>query len=137
MNTRHGATVITFGTFDLFHIGHVNILNRARALGHRLVVGVSTDALNFSKKGLYPVFPEQERRAIVAAMRCVDDVFLEESLEFKRDYIKKYEADILVMGEDWKGKFDNCSDLCKVVYLERTEGISTTQIKQALGCIPS
>jgi choline-phosphate cytidylyltransferase len=121
-------TVITFGTFDVFHRGHVSILKRARDLGSRLVVGVSTDALNFSKKGRLPVYSESDRLEIVAALRCVDAVFLEESLEAKRDYIISARADILVMGNDWIGRFDEYSDVCKVIYLERTPSVSTTSI---------
>lgn len=121
--------VITFGTFDLFHIGHLRILERARALGDYLVVGVSSDALNFHKKNLRPVYPEDQRMAIVQAIKGVDEVFLEESLELKRDYILEHRADILVMGDDWKGRFDDMSDVCKVIYLERTPSISTTMVK--------
>jgi len=124
------TTVITFGTFDLFHIGHLNLLQRARHLGDRLVVGVSTDALNYWKKGRYPIFPEQERLAIVRALKCVDDVFLEESLEQKADYVQAHSADVLVMGADWEGKFDHLKGMCRVVYLPRTEEISTTEVEQ-------
>jgi glycerol-3-phosphate cytidylyltransferase len=124
--------VITFGTFDLFHIGHVNILRRARELGGHLTVGVSTDALNFSKKQKYPFFSQSDRQAIVAAVRYVDEVFFEHSLELKREYIENYRADVLVMGHDWAGRFDEFRDICEVVYLPRTEGISSTQIKQGL-----
>lgn len=120
--------IITFGTFDVLHIGHVRILERAKALGDELVVGVSSDALNFSKKQRYPVYPEAERQAIVAALKCVDRVFLEESLELKSRYIQEHKADVLVMGDDWRGKFDEFSSLCQVVYLPRTEGISTTSL---------
>lgn len=120
--------VITFGTFDVFHIGHLNILQRAKALGDHLVVGVSSDALNFSKKARYPVYPESDRMAIVAGMRCVDEVFPEESLELKAEYIKRYKADRLVMGDDWAGRFDELKSLCEVIYLPRTEGVSTTHV---------
>ena len=124
--------VITFGTYDLFHIGHLNLLERARALGDHLTVGVSTDALNFSKKSVYPTYPESERSAIVAALRCVDSVFLEHSLELKADYIREHRADLLVMGHDWEGRFDTMKSLCEVRYLPRTDGISSTEIKQKL-----
>lgn len=122
-------TVITFGTFDLFHIGHLNILRRAKALGDRLIVGISTDELNFSKKQKYPVYSQQDRLEIVSSIIFVDGVFFEESLEKKLDYIKLFSADILVMGDDWKGKFDFCKSVCDVIYLPRTDGISTTSIK--------
>lgn len=121
-------TIITFGTFDVFHIGHLRILERARALGGRLVVGVSSDHLNFKKKQKYPVFPENDRRSIVSALSCVDEVFSEESLEWKGQYITTYNADLLVMGDDWAGRFDDFKSLCEVVYLPRTKNISTTEI---------
>ena len=121
-------TVITFGTFDVFHVGHLRVIERAAALGDRLVVGVSADALNERKKGRVPVFSQGERMAIVAALKPVDDVFIEESLELKRDYIQKYAADVLVMGDDWAGKFDEFEDICEVVYLPRTPAISTTAL---------
>ena len=121
-------TVLTFGTFDVFHVGHLNVIERAADLGDRLVVGVSSDALNERKKGRAPVFPEHERMAIVQALSVVDDVFLEESLEGKRDYLTTYGADVLVMGDDWEGKFDEFRDICDVVYLARTPAISTTAV---------
>ena len=120
--------VITFGTFDVLHIGHVRILERARDLGDHLSVGVSSDALNIAKKGRAPVYPEGQRMQIVTALRHVDAVFLEESLELKARYIREARADLLVMGDDWEGRFDHLSDLCEVVYLPRTPAISTTQI---------
>lgn len=120
--------VITFGTFDLFHFGHLRVLERAAALGTRLVVGVSSDALNFAKKGRYPVICEAERYAIVASLSFVHTVFMEESLELKREYVKRHGAHVLVMGDDWEGRFDHLRDVCDVVYLRRTEGISTTEI---------
>lgn len=119
-------TVITFGTFDVFHYGHLRVLQRAAEFGGRLVVGVSTDALNQSKKDRSPVFPEIERKAIIESLRVVDEAFYEESLDKKRDYIQHYGADVLVMGDDWAGRFDEFRDLCEVVYLERTPAISTT-----------
>ena len=121
-------TVITFGTFDVLHIGHIKILERAKKYGDRLIVGVSSDALSFSKKQRYPVYPENERCEIIRSLQYVDDVFLEESLELKGEYIKKYKADILIMGNDCEGKFDMFKNLCKVIYLPRTEGISTTKL---------
>jgi glycerol-3-phosphate cytidylyltransferase len=125
---RAMTTVITFGTFDVLHVGHLRILQRSRALGDRLVVGVSSDALNFSKKERYPVFSQGERCELVANLKCVDEVFVEESLELKREYVMQFGADVLVMGDDWKGKFDFLSDICQVKYLERTPSISTTAV---------
>ncbi|GGN03976.1 glycerol-3-phosphate cytidylyltransferase [Terrabacter tumescens] len=119
-------TVITFGTFDVFHVGHVRVLQRAAELGDRLVVGVSADALNVAKKGRAPIFNEAERLEIISALKVVDEVFLEESLELKRDYILERGADVLVMGDDWAGKFDWVSDVCEVIYLPRTPSVSTT-----------
>lgn len=121
-------TVITFGTFDVFHVGHVRVLNRSAALGERLVVGVSSDKLNFAKKGRNPVFSQHERLEIVANVKAVDAVFIEESLEQKREYVLEHQADILVMGDDWQGKFDHLGDICQVVYLPRTPSVSTTAI---------
>ena len=120
--------VITFGTFDVFHVGHLRILKRARELGDYLIVGVSTDELNFSKKKKYPVYSQEERKEIIESISLVDEVFYEHSLEEKREYLLKYKADILVMGDDWKGKFDEFSDICQVVYLTRTPSISTTEV---------
>lgn len=125
---RMSRTVITFGTFDVFHVGHLRVLERAAELGDRLVVGVSADALNERKKGRAPVYSQAERMEIVAALRAVDEVFLEESLEQKRDYILEHGADVLVMGDDWKGRFDDLADVCEVVYLPRTPAISTTAL---------
>src|SRR5215218_7296771 len=98
------STVITFGKFDVFHVGRLRVIERAASLGDRLVVGVSADALNLAKKGREPVFSQAERLAIVAALKAVDEVFVEESLELKRHYIETYEADVLVMGDDWAGR---------------------------------
>lgn len=121
-------TVITFGTFDIFHIGHLNILRRAREMGDRLVVGISSDRLNLSKKQRYPVYPQQQRMAIVGEIKGVDAVFLEESLEKKAEYIRRFSASVLVMGDDWAGRFDHLQKLCDVYYLPRTPSISTTSI---------
>lgn len=120
--------IITFGTFDVLHIGHIKILERAKKQGDYLIVGVSSDLLNFSKKNRYPVYPDSERLKIIDSLKFVDEVFLEESLELKADYIKKYDADCLVMGDDWEGKFDHLKEICEVCYLPRTENVSTTQI---------
>tara|TARA_R110002096_G_scaffold319493_1_gene513753 strand:- start:322 stop:738 length:417 start_codon:yes stop_codon:yes gene_type:complete len=121
-------TIITFGTYDLLHIGHVRILQRAAALGDKLIVGVSCSDLNLSKKGRAPVYTTEDRMAIISALECVDEVFVEKSLEMKGEYIKQFNADVLVMGDDWKGRFDEFKSLCEVVYLPRTTGISTSQL---------
>ncbi len=120
--------VITFGTFDVFHIGHINILERARKQGDYLVVGVSSDQLNFSKKQRYPVYPQSQRVKILESLKFVDEVFIEESLDLKAEYIKEYEADVLVMGDDWAGRFNDMQEHCGVVYLPRTPSISTSEI---------
>ena len=119
--------VLTFGTFDVFHIGHLRILLRAKELGSTVIVGVSSDDMNFKKKRRLPIYPENERMQIVAALKCVDDTFLEESMEQKRQYLTEHSADILVMGDDWVGRFDEFKDICEVVYLPRTVGVSTTE----------
>ena len=120
--------VITFGTFDLLHIGHINMLNNCKKHGDKLIVGVSSNKLNYEKKSRYPIFNQDDRMNIIGNIKGVDEVFLEESLELKREYIKKYNADIFIIGNDWKGKFDDINDTCKVIYLDRTEDISTTSI---------
>jgi glycerol-3-phosphate cytidylyltransferase len=125
---RFRGNVITFGTFDVFHVGHLRILERAAAYGDRLFVGVSTDSLNIAKKGKAPVYSQFERLAIISALKCVDEAFFEESLEKKAEYIRRYNADVLVMGDDWLGKFDELEGLCKVIYLPRTPAISTTEV---------
>jgi choline-phosphate cytidylyltransferase len=123
-----GRTVITFGTYDVFHVGHLRLLERAGALGERLVVGVSADELNIRKKGRAPVFTQDERMEIVGALKVVDEVFVEMSLELKRRYIEEHHADVLAMGDDWEGKFDDLSDICEVVYFPRTPSVSTTEV---------
>ena len=123
--------IITFGTYDLFHIGHLNILNRCKKYNNEeniLIVGVSSDNLNFLKKNRYPIINEIDRIEIISNIKCVDIVFKEESLESKREYCINYNADILIMGDDHKGKFDYLKDSIEVVYLKRTPDISTTLI---------
>jgi choline-phosphate cytidylyltransferase len=130
------TTVITFGTFDVFHVGHLRVIERAASFGDRLVVGVSADALNLRKKDRLPVFSQAERLEIVGALRAVDEVFVEESLELKRDYILEHDAQVLVMGDDWAGKFDEFEDICRVEYLPRTPAISTTALIEKISSAP-
>ncbi len=129
-------TVMTFGTFDVFHVGHLRVIQRAASLGDRLVVGVSADALNVSKKGRAPVFSQDERLEIVAALKPVDAVFVEESLELKRKYLLEHHADVLVMGDDWAGRFDEFKDIVEVHYLTRTPAISTTALIEKISSGP-
>lgn len=123
--------VITYGTYDLFHIGHLNLLRRAKELGDYLVVAVSSDAFN-AIKGKKCIIPDYERMEIVKAIRYVDEVILEENWEQKVTDVQEHDIDVFVMGDDWVGKFDFLSEYCDVVYLPRTEGISTTLIKKQL-----
>lgn len=123
--------VITYGTFDLLHTGHINLLRRAKALGDYLIVALSTDEFN-KGKGKKAYYTYEQRKAILEAIRYVDKVIPEYSWDQKIEDIKKYDIDIFVMGDDWKGKFDFLKDYCEVVYLPRTVGISTTKIKQDL-----
>jgi choline-phosphate cytidylyltransferase len=120
--------VITFGTFDLFHLGHLRILQRARSLGNVLIVGVSSDKLNWDKKEKKAIYSYEERKEIVQNLKCVDFVFEEESLEKKAEYLTKYHANVFVMGDDWKDKFDYLKPICDVQYFPRTPTISTTNI---------
>jgi len=124
--------IVTFGTFDLFHVGHLRILDRCKAIGDYLAVGVSTDEFSFHKKGRYPIYPFTQRMEILCALRAVDVAFAEDSFERKREYLIEQKADVLVMGDDWKGKFDNFSDIVQVVYLTRTPSISTTAIVETI-----
>lgn len=122
------SRIITFGTFDVLHIGHIRLLKRAKSFGSHLIVGVSSDELNISKKGRAPIYPLNSRLEILSSLRFVDDVFVEDSLELKAEYIRSTNADILVMGDDWQGRFDHLNEYCKVVYLPRTPSISTTEV---------
>lgn len=121
--------VITYGTFDLFHYGHLKILERAKKLGDYLIVAVSTDEFN-AIKNKHSVYPYKERAEIVRAIRYVDEVIPENNWEQKVDDIKNNNIDIFVMGSDWKGKFDSLKSYCHVVYLDRTPDISSTEIKE-------
>jgi glycerol-3-phosphate cytidylyltransferase len=123
--------VLTYGTYDLLHRGHINLLRRAREMGDYLVVGLSTDAFN-SVKNKKSFYSYEERKLVLEAVRYVDLVIPESNWEQKADDIRKQGIDVFVMGEDWKGKFDHLKALCEVVYLPRTTGISTTQVKTKL-----
>lgn len=127
-------TIITYGTFDLFHIGHLNLLQRLRNLGDRLVVGVSTDEFN-AIKGKKTIVCYEHRAAIVSALRQVDAVFPEQDWAQKRADIVREKADIFAMGDDWVGKFDDLRDVCDVIYLPRTPDVSTTEIRQLVSAL--
>lgn len=129
------ANVITYGTFDLFHVGHLRLLQRARALGGAdgtLTVVVSSDRFNWVEKHKKCAIPDKQRAEIVGALKCVDKVLFEDSWEQKRQDVIANHIDIFVMGDDWKGKFDFLTDICQVVYLPRTPDISSTELKKQL-----
>ncbi len=123
--------VITYGTYDIFHIGHLKLLQRAKALGDELIVAISTDKFNL-KKGKRVMIPYSQRAEIVKNIKCVDRVIAEESWEQKISDIKRYNIDIFAIGDDWEGKFDFLRDYCQVIYLPRTQNISTTKLKNSL-----
>ena len=123
--------IITYGTFDLLHVGHINILKRAKDLGDYLVVAVSTDEFNSLKhKEAYHSY--EDRKLILEAIKYVDEVIPENTWDQKREDVKNHNIDTFVMGHDWEGEFDFLKDLCEVIYLPRTEGVSTTKIKKDL-----
>ena len=124
--------VITYGTFDLLHYGHINLLRRAKAQGDYLIVALSTDEFNWREKQKKSYFTYEERKAMLEAIRYVDLVIPEENWEHKKTDVAKYDIDVFVMGDDWAGKFDFLKDQCQVVYLPRTPEISTTKIKEEL-----
>jgi glycerol-3-phosphate cytidylyltransferase len=124
-------TVITYGTFDMFHIGHLKLLRRLSEMGDKIIVAVSTDEFN-KEKGKKTLIPYEQRAAIVEAIDCVDLVIPEGSWEQKLQDVKKYDVDVFAIGDDWKGKFDFLEDFCEVVYLPRTKDISTTDLKRSL-----
>jgi len=125
------TTILTYGTFDMFHIGHLKLLQRLADMGDELIVAVSTDDFN-KLKNKTTLIPYEQRAEIVQNIRCVDRVIKEENWEQKIDDIKKYSVDIFAIGEDWRGEFDFLEEYCEVVYLERTKNISTTQLKKSL-----
>lgn len=124
--------VITYGTFDLLHYGHIELLRRAKQLGDYLVVALSTDEFNWNEKQKKCFFSYEDRKRMLEAVRFVDLVVPEESWAQKETDIDLYKIDTFVMGDDWKGKFDFLQKKCHVVYLARTPEISTTQIKREL-----
>ncbi|MDY0409347.1 glycerol-3-phosphate cytidylyltransferase [Virgibacillus soli] len=126
--------IITYGTFDLLHTGHINLLRRARELGDYLIVAISTDEFNAIKeKKAYYTF--EQRKLILEAIRYVDEVIPEHNWDQKITDVQKHDVDTFVIGDDWKGKFDFLNDYCNVVYLPRTIGISTTKIKKDLNMV--
>ncbi len=127
-------TVLTYGTFDMFHIGHLKLLERLNNLGDRLIVAVSTDEFN-ELKGKKTIIPYNQRASIVEAIKYVDMVIPENSWKQKEEDIKKHNIDIFSMGDDWKGKFDFLKEYCEVIYLPRTSDISTSDLKQQLNKI--
>ena len=124
--------IITYGTFDLLHYGHVRLLKRAKELGDYLIVGLSTDEFNEFKKHKQAYNDYAERKYILEAIRYVDEVIPEQDWDQKVKDVQKYDIDTFVMGDDWKGQFDFLKPYCDVVYLPRTPGISTTKIKEDL-----
>ena len=125
--------VLTYGTYDLLHYGHIRLLKRARALGDYLIVAISTEEFN-AVKGKKAYHNYETRKEMLEAIRYVDLVIPENNWDQKREDVLKYHADVVVMGSDWIGheKFENLRDICEVVYLDSTEGISTTKIKEEI-----
>lgn len=128
---KKGKVVLTYGTFDLLHKGHIRLLKRAKALGDYLIVAISTDEFN-SIKGKKSYFNYEDRKEILESIKYVDKVIPEVEWEQKILDVREYDVDIFVMGDDWTGKFDFLKEYCKVVYLPRTDGISATKIKSDL-----
>lgn len=124
--------VITYGTYDLLHYGHINLLRRAKALGDYLIVALSTDEFNWEQKHKKCYFSYEQRKQLLEAIRYVDLVIPETCWEQKVSDVKEFRVDTFVMGDDWAGRFDFLKDLCEVVYLPRTPEVSSTQIKEDL-----
>jgi glycerol-3-phosphate cytidylyltransferase len=127
-------TIVTYGTFDLFHVGHVRLLKRLKSLGDKLLVGLSTDEFN-QLKGKNVVITFADRKEILMACQYVDDVFPEQNWEQKRDDLIREKADVFAIGDDWSGKFDELGDIVEVLYLPRTKDVSTTELKTVLSQI--
>lgn len=121
--------IITYGTFDLLHYGHINLLKRAKSLGDYLIVALSTDEFNWNEKHKKCYFDYEKRRTLLESIRYVDLVIPEENWAQKKSDVQEFRIDIFTMGDDWKGKFDFLKEFCRVIYLPRTPEISTTQIK--------
>jgi glycerol-3-phosphate cytidylyltransferase len=131
MKTIENKTILTYGTFDMFHIGHLRLLKRIKNMAGRVIVGVSTDEFN-SIKGKKTLIPYDQRVEIITSINYVDIVIPESSWDQKIEDIKKYNVDVFAIGNDWEGKFDFLKEHCEVVYLERTKDISTTELKKSL-----
>ena len=127
-------TIITYGTFDMFHIGHLNLLKRLKAMGDELIVAISTDEFNMLK-GKKTLIPYQQRADIVEAIKYVDKVIPEDNWEQKVTDVVNHNVSTFVIGDDWQGKFDFLKEYCEVEYLPRTEGVSTTMLKKSLNAI--
>lgn len=129
--------VITYGTFDLFHVGHLNILRRAKALGDYLIVGLSTDTFNKHAKNKFTVISYEDRKEILESLKFVDLVIPECNWEQKIQDVKSYNVDTFVMGHDWEGEFDFLKEQCEVVYLPRTQSISSSELKKHISSTPN
>ncbi len=128
---KNKKTIITYGTFDMFHIGHLKLLQRLKELGDELIVAVSTDKFN-TLKGKKILIPYEQRAEIIENIKCVDMVIPENNWEQKVNDVKQYNVDVFAIGDDWEGEFDFLKEHCDVVYLERTENVSTTKLKKSL-----
>lgn len=124
-------TIITYGTFDMFHVGHLRLLQKLKKMGSKLIVAVSTDEFN-ELKGKKTLIPYEQRAEIVSCIKYVDIVIPENNWEQKINDILQYKVDIFAIGDDWEGEFDFLKEYCEVIYLERTKDISTTQLKKSL-----
>ena len=125
------TTVITYGTFDMFHIGHLKLLQNLATLGDTLIVAVSSDEFN-ELKGKSTIIPYEQRAEIVKNIKFVDEVIAENAWEQKISDIQKYQVDIFAIGDDWRGKFDYLQEYCQVIYLPRTKDVSTDRLKATL-----